>query len=216
MSSVTGRPHTADCVFCRIIAGQSPASVFYDDDLVLGLLTIEPINPGHAMVIPKQHASGLEDLNAQGAAAMMPAAQARGRAARVAICAVIIFVAGANLFGEFLPNAKPAETRMTALSSALGAASGPNDLFITSQDVLFDFHLLYFAQRRAIAYAPPAPASEFVVSLARETLKQKGKIYLCNFDAQSLAIFRAEARAGEQQREARQQGILSGWAAQRP
>lgn len=25
----------ADCVFCRIIAGQSPASVFYDDDLVL-------------------------------------------------------------------------------------------------------------------------------------------------------------------------------------
>jgi|GEM_PF-3943410 len=125
--------------------------------------------------------------------AMMPAAQARGRAARVAICAVIIFVAGANLFGEFLPNAKPAETRMTALSSALGAASGPNDLFITSQDVLFDFHLLYFAQRRAIAYAPPAPASEFVVSLARETLKQKGKIYLCNFDAQSLAIFQKSA-----------------------
>jgi len=52
-----------DCVFCRIIAGQSPASVFYDDDLVLGLLTIEPINPGHAMVIPKRHVSSLAELD---------------------------------------------------------------------------------------------------------------------------------------------------------
>jgi len=52
-----------DCVFCRIIAGQSPASVFYDDDLVLGLLTIEPINPGHAMVIPKRHVASLAELD---------------------------------------------------------------------------------------------------------------------------------------------------------
>ena len=53
----------ADCVFCRIIAGQSPASVFYDDDLVLGLMTIEPINRGHALVIPKRHAASLAELD---------------------------------------------------------------------------------------------------------------------------------------------------------
>ena len=33
----------AECIFCRIIAGESPASVFYEDDLVLGLMTIGPV-----------------------------------------------------------------------------------------------------------------------------------------------------------------------------
>jgi diadenosine tetraphosphate (Ap4A) HIT family hydrolase len=51
-----------DCVFCQIVAGNSPASVFYEDDIVIGLMTIGPVNPGHAMIIPKAHASGLVDL----------------------------------------------------------------------------------------------------------------------------------------------------------
>ncbi len=52
-----------DCVFCLIVAGESPASIFYEDDLVLGIMTIGPVNPGHAMIIPKQHASYLADLD---------------------------------------------------------------------------------------------------------------------------------------------------------
>ena len=52
-----------DCVFCEIVAGSSPASVFYEDDLVLGLLTIGPVTEGHAMVIPKHHAAYLADLD---------------------------------------------------------------------------------------------------------------------------------------------------------
>lgn len=41
------------CVFCEIAAGESRASVFYEDDLVLGLMTIGSVTTGHAMVIPK-------------------------------------------------------------------------------------------------------------------------------------------------------------------
>ena len=53
----------SDCVFCQIVAGESPASVFYADDIVLGLMTIGPVTTGHAMIIPKQHISCLADLD---------------------------------------------------------------------------------------------------------------------------------------------------------
>lgn len=53
----------ADCVFCEIVAGRSPASVFYEDDLVLGLMTIGPVTEGHAMVMPKEHLPYLADLD---------------------------------------------------------------------------------------------------------------------------------------------------------
>ena len=52
-----------DCIFCQIIAGEAPASIFYEDDLVMGLMTIGPVTTGHAMIIPKQHAAYLADLD---------------------------------------------------------------------------------------------------------------------------------------------------------
>jgi histidine triad (HIT) family protein len=51
------------CVFCEIVAGRGPASVFYEDDLVMGLMTIGPVTQGHAMVMPRQHAPFLADLD---------------------------------------------------------------------------------------------------------------------------------------------------------
>lgn len=52
-----------DCVFCQIVAGESPASVFYEDDVVLGFMDIGPVTTGHAMIIPKHHAACLADLD---------------------------------------------------------------------------------------------------------------------------------------------------------
>jgi diadenosine tetraphosphate (Ap4A) HIT family hydrolase len=49
-------------VFCEIVAGRSPASVVYEDDLCLAIMTIEPVNPGHLLVLPKVHAPYLADL----------------------------------------------------------------------------------------------------------------------------------------------------------
>lgn len=53
----------ADCIFCDIVAGRRPVSAFYEDDLVLGLMTIGPVTEGHAMVIPKRHAAALAELD---------------------------------------------------------------------------------------------------------------------------------------------------------
>ena len=52
-----------DCIFCQIVAGESPASIFYEDDIVLGIMTIGPVTTGHSMLIPKQHASFLADMD---------------------------------------------------------------------------------------------------------------------------------------------------------
>lgn len=53
----------SECIFCEIVAGRSAVSKFYEDDVVVGLMTIGPVTEGHAMVIPKQHAAYLADLD---------------------------------------------------------------------------------------------------------------------------------------------------------
>ena len=45
----------ANCVFCKIIRGELPCAKLYEDDRVLVFLDIAPWNPGHSLVIPKEH-----------------------------------------------------------------------------------------------------------------------------------------------------------------
>ena len=54
-----------ECIFCKIVRRESPVSAFYEDEVVLGLMTIGPVTQGHAMVIPKQHAACLSDMDEQ-------------------------------------------------------------------------------------------------------------------------------------------------------
>ncbi len=44
-----------DCIFCKIIAGQIPATRVYEDADTLAFLDISPVIKGHALVIPKTH-----------------------------------------------------------------------------------------------------------------------------------------------------------------
>jgi histidine triad (HIT) family protein len=53
----------AECVFCQIVAGESPASIFYEDDVALAFMTIGPVTVGHALIIPRRHAAYLADLD---------------------------------------------------------------------------------------------------------------------------------------------------------
>jgi len=70
------------CIFCRIASGELPASVVYEDDYAMAFLEIQPINPGHVLVIPKQHASSLIDLSEEDAAHLMRVAQMMDKAMR--------------------------------------------------------------------------------------------------------------------------------------
>jgi len=51
-----------DCPFCKIANGNLPASIVYQDDLITAFLDVQPINPGHILVIPNEHFQNLEEL----------------------------------------------------------------------------------------------------------------------------------------------------------
>jgi histidine triad (HIT) family protein len=52
----------ADCLFCRIVNREIPASIVYEDERVLAFNDINPQAPLHALVIPKRHIERLTDL----------------------------------------------------------------------------------------------------------------------------------------------------------
>jgi histidine triad (HIT) family protein len=70
------------CVFCRIVARELPASRVFEDDLLLGLMTIGPVTPGHAMVIPKEHVPCFNDLDPETGAHLFQVTQRLAQAIR--------------------------------------------------------------------------------------------------------------------------------------
>lgn len=56
------------CIFCKIVAGEIPASKVYEDDQALAFLDITQVTPGHTLLIPKNHCKNLLDMTAETAA----------------------------------------------------------------------------------------------------------------------------------------------------
>lgn len=52
-----------DCLFCKIIAGEIPSTKIYEDEKTFAFLDIKPVNPGHTLVVPKQHSTQLLDAS---------------------------------------------------------------------------------------------------------------------------------------------------------
>ena len=44
-----------NCIFCKIIRGEIPAVKIWEDEKFIAMLDINPINPGHTLIIPKKH-----------------------------------------------------------------------------------------------------------------------------------------------------------------
>ena len=53
---------SADCIFCRIVAGQIPSKTAYEDEELIAFHDIHPWAPVHVLVIPKQHIATLADV----------------------------------------------------------------------------------------------------------------------------------------------------------
>ncbi|MGH3145058.1 MAG: HIT family protein [Rubrobacter sp.] len=63
------------CAFCEILAGNRPASVVFRDERCAAFMDIRPINPGHVLVVPNNHAASLADLPEDAGAHMFRTAQ---------------------------------------------------------------------------------------------------------------------------------------------
>jgi len=44
-----------NCIFCKIVSGEIPSYKIYEDDDILAFLDINPVEPGHTLIIPKNH-----------------------------------------------------------------------------------------------------------------------------------------------------------------
>jgi histidine triad (HIT) family protein len=72
----------SDCVFCNIVSGALPSSVVYQDDRCMAFMDIQPVNPGHVLIIPNRHATYLADLDEETGAHMFRVAQRVAQALR--------------------------------------------------------------------------------------------------------------------------------------
>jgi histidine triad (HIT) family protein len=78
------RVSTNDCIFCKIVAGELPATKVDEDERTVAFMDINPATRGHALVVPREHATDLmeisdEDLQACALAARRLARRARER-----------------------------------------------------------------------------------------------------------------------------------------
>jgi len=61
--SEKGRLDVTDCLFCKIVAGQVPGSIVYQDDRVVAFRDVNPQAPMHVLVVPRRHIASLNELD---------------------------------------------------------------------------------------------------------------------------------------------------------
>lgn len=54
-----------ECIFCRIIAGEIPADVVFQDDEVVAFRDIHPQSPKHILIVPRSHIASLTEVTEQ-------------------------------------------------------------------------------------------------------------------------------------------------------
>jgi histidine triad (HIT) family protein len=74
-------PADPDCIFCKILAGELPGTIVDEDERTVSFMDINPGTRGHALVIPREHATDLLEIDPDDLAACSVAAQRLARKA---------------------------------------------------------------------------------------------------------------------------------------
>ncbi|SRR5712692_2426700 len=61
----------SECIICKLLDGSEPASFVYRDDRCAAFMDIRPVNPGHTLIVPNEHAPFMGDLDPETAAHLM-------------------------------------------------------------------------------------------------------------------------------------------------
>ena len=93
-----------ECLFCRIVSGELPATVVYEDDNVVAFLDHRPLFPGHTLLVPRQHVETLGELPTKLVAPYFEAAQLLSLAVESAMDAEGTFVAMNNRVSQSVPH----------------------------------------------------------------------------------------------------------------
>ncbi len=55
----------SDCIFCRIVAGEAPGDMLYQDEQITAFRDIHPVAPVHVLIVPNRHIASVNDLEAE-------------------------------------------------------------------------------------------------------------------------------------------------------
>jgi histidine triad (HIT) family protein len=92
------------CLFCRIVSGELPATVVYEDDDSVAFLDHRPLFHGHTLLVPREHVETLGELPAKLIAPYFEAAQLLSRVVESAMDAEGTFVAMNNRVSQSVPH----------------------------------------------------------------------------------------------------------------
>ena len=74
-----------DCIFCKIVAGEIPCFKLHEDDATIAFMDINPVNPGHALIVHKAHHRDLFEIPADNIAAVTLTAQKIAKAVQATL-----------------------------------------------------------------------------------------------------------------------------------
>lgn len=94
----------SSCLFCRIVAAESPASIIFEDDVSLAFLDIRPLFPGHALLIPKSHFQTIKDLPLEIVGTLFANVQKLSAAVQEMMEAEGTFIAINNVVSQSVPH----------------------------------------------------------------------------------------------------------------
>ena len=52
-----------NCTFCRILRAEAPVSIVFEDELCMAFMDLQPVNPGHVLIVPKEHVTYFKDID---------------------------------------------------------------------------------------------------------------------------------------------------------
>ncbi len=94
----------ADCLFCAIIAGTTPAHIVLDTPELVGFLDIRPVFKGHTLIVPREHVPTMVELTDELSVPLFGAARQVAAAVRTAYDAQGSFVAVNNVVSQSVPH----------------------------------------------------------------------------------------------------------------
>ena len=55
-------PYAGHCIFCDLVHGAAEVSMCYEDSTAIAFMDVQPVNPGHVLVVPREHYEAIQDV----------------------------------------------------------------------------------------------------------------------------------------------------------
>jgi len=95
---------SGDCIFCRIVAGDLPATIVAETELTIAFLDHRPLFPGHTLLIPRTHIETLRDVDAELIAPFFAEVQRLAVAVQDGMAAQGTFIAENSVASQSVPH----------------------------------------------------------------------------------------------------------------